>query len=124
MNLFVYGTLLEEAESDPEHQAGQISGFKMFDIGAFPGVVRTKDPTDKVVGVMFPVSAENLEAFDHYEGYHEDDHDISLYLREEIDVTVPGGRTERAWVYIFNQDTTNLEVIPTGSWRERGLVKL
>lgn len=72
-----------EVLPDRDPNAVRISGTKTHMV-----VRRTGDPADRVTGVVFLLTAEELEATDRYEG--------SDYGREEL--TLESGR--RAFVYV------------------------
>ena len=110
--VFVYGTLLKGrsnyarflAPADPVMR-GEIKGFEMYDLGAFPGVVKGNGT---VKGEVYRVTKAELERIDRLEG------EGSLYVKELV--TVKGYLTEdndlSAYVYIYNHSVDGLPVIP------------
>lgn len=98
--LFVYGTLkrggpahrllagqtfLGDAETDP--------GYRLYDLGRYPGLV--KDPTTEssVKGELWAVSDVCLAELDDYESAP------TLYVREAVPIR---GRSERVETYLYN----------------------
>lgn len=74
--VIVYGTL---RPGIPERTV-RFNG-KMYNLGWFPGV--QLGGTDEVIGEVVEVDDERLAAFDHYEGYYQDNPN-SLYMRRTI----------------------------------------
>ena len=61
---------------------------------------------------VFSVDKEVQKKLDHLEGYSENfDKNNNYYNKEEIDT--PYGK---AFVYLFNNDVSNLEKIESGDW--------
>ncbi len=108
--VFFYGTLMAgferpgRARLDPFLRyvgRGSIQAA-LFDLGIYPGAVPATD--SRVFGEVY--EAEDIEAvlsaLDDIEGYLPGDPDHSLYRRELVPVSLPGGRTIEAWVYFYN----------------------
>ena len=106
--VFVYGTLrrgrgnyqrlLTTSEWLGEHV---VSGWDMYDLGAFPAVIRG---TGDVTGDVFRVSPATFNRLDMLEGYPR------FYDRELIRTPVGD-----AWVYCHNETPSN-RPIPSGDW--------
>jgi len=106
--VFVYGTLrrgqgnykrlLTSSEWLGEHV---VSGWDMYDLGAFPAVVRGHGD---VTGDVFRVTPDTFARLDMLEGYPR------FYDRELIET--PAGA---AWVYCHNDIPSN-RPIPSGDW--------
>jgi gamma-glutamylaminecyclotransferase len=89
--LFVYGTL-KRGCSNHRYLADQkfvalartIPGYRLYDLGGYPGIV--SDPEDRygVVGEVWSVDAQGLERLDRFEGVHE-----GLYRREPLPLQAP-----------------------------------
>jgi len=82
---------------------------RMYDLGSFPGVKLGGDSVvtcEKIV-----VDDEKLESLDRYEGYYEDNHESSLYLRKEY---------EDGFIYEYNHDVDESRRIEDGVWKGRG----
>lgn len=124
-HFFVYGTLKEGGElSDSSGIANlrvkvvdaKITGFDMFDLGWFPGIL----PGEGIVNGELheykkPETVTSI--LDSIEGYREADKDNSLYLRKEIDVETDDGKTVKASIYVFNKKlNSNAKKIKNGTW--------
>lgn len=89
--LFIYGTL-KRGCSNHHHLAGQTflglartkPGYRLYDLGGYPGIARLPDDRDGVVGELWSVDAEALQRLDRFEGVHE-----GLYRREPIPLLPP-----------------------------------
>ncbi len=106
--LFVYGTLLKE-----NYHQTVLVGWKMYDVGAYPGIVRSAEPSDEVHGGLMLVDDTQLMGLDMYEGVP------TLYRREAV-VTRDGFEVE---VYTWNGQTEGLQEITTGRWNDRMRVR-
>ena len=84
-----------------------IPGFEMVSLGAFPGVLRTKNPNPTIFGEVYSFAADILPELDAYEGCP------GFYQRHKID-TVYGP----AWIYVLpNEDRyESLPRIINGKW--------
>lgn len=78
------GFTLDYAEVE-DHRVIDLSGASVH-----PVVRHTGNPLDKIVGKVFPVTDDELDASDEYE--------VALYRR--VSVVLASGR--RAWVYVGN----------------------
>jgi gamma-glutamylcyclotransferase (GGCT)/AIG2-like uncharacterized protein YtfP len=89
--LFVYGTL-KRGCSNHHHLAGQqfvgaartTPGYRLYDLGGYPGIVAQPDDREGVIGEVWTVDDEALHALDEFEGVHE-----GLYRREPIPLSAP-----------------------------------
>ena len=108
--IFVYGTLLKGRKNynaflAPEEPVmrGEIEGFVMYEVGGFPGIVEGKG---KVKGEVYRVTSRQMKEIDRLEG------EGRLYIKKRV--TVHGYRNEevQAYVYVYNYDVKNLELIP------------
>src|SRR4051812_12996853 len=97
--LFVYGTL-KRGCSNHDHLAGQRfvgpartqPGFRLYDLGGYPGIVAQPDDTLGVIGEVWAVDDDILRDLDQFEGVHE-----GLYRRELIGLQPPfAGRSIHA----------------------------
>lgn len=87
--VFVYGILRGHAKC----KHGKVRGYKIFDMGSFPGAVPASNK-DCVVGELIEVSVLQLQVFDQVEGHPH------LYVRTDVEVEVEGG-TEKAQMYVL-----------------------
>lgn len=89
--LFVYGTL-KRGCSNHVYLADQTfvglartkPGFRLYDLGGYPGIALHPADTVGVVGEVWSVTPEALARLDHFEGVHE-----GLYRREPIPLEPP-----------------------------------
>jgi gamma-glutamylaminecyclotransferase len=89
--LFVYGTL-KRGCSNHGYLADQtfvglartIPGFRLYDLGGYPGIVTHPADREGVVGEVWSVDDESLRRLDYFEGVHE-----GLYRREPIPLQPP-----------------------------------
>lgn len=121
--VFVYGTLLQGEGNHSRYLQDDwlvgraaVSGYDMFDIGCFPGVIAGEG---RVLGEVYEVDADDMKALDRLEG------EGSLYLRKCVPVTMETGNVAFASIYVYNGSTDGLDVIPewaqpyTADWREK-----
>jgi gamma-glutamylcyclotransferase (GGCT)/AIG2-like uncharacterized protein YtfP len=89
--VFVYGTL-KRGGLNHHYLAGQeflgeartASGYTLYSIGDYPGMVRSAGPDDLVIGEVWSVDPTCLAALDELEGVAED-----LYERVPIPLAPP-----------------------------------
>lgn len=89
--LFVYGTL-KRGCSNHRYLADQTfvglartkPGFRLYDLGGYPGIAIHAQDTTGVIGEVWSVTAEALARLDRFEGVHE-----GLYRREPIPLEPP-----------------------------------
>lgn len=108
--LFIYGTLHpDRAPAEIAAAARRLVPYadgtiyaRMYNFGAYPGVV-LDETAPPVQGHVFTVpDAETLAALDAYEDYRPADPDSSLFLREKAVVTLDDGSHLSCWVYTYN----------------------
>ena len=97
--LFVYGTLQRGqrnhrllADQRFVGPAATGPGYRLFDLGAYPGLVRDGRGSG-VRGELFEVSECCLDELDDFEGVPD------LFTREEVGLAGGGW----AWVYLYNR---------------------
>jgi gamma-glutamylcyclotransferase (GGCT)/AIG2-like uncharacterized protein YtfP len=129
--VFFYGTLMAGFERpgrtriDPKLRyvgRGSIQGA-LFDLGIYPAAVPAADShiwgevyeTDEIEAV--------LAALDEIEGSRPSDPDHSLYRREQVKTTLPGGRVVAAWVYFYNAPLGRASRIPSGDYLQHVTVR-
>ena len=89
--LFVYGTL-KRGCSNHHHLAGQtfvgaartVPGFRLYDLGGYPGIAAVAEERMGVVGELWSVDPDALARLDAFEGVHE-----GLYRRTRIALEPP-----------------------------------
>ena len=98
----------------PLVRTGWLPGFKLIDLGSFPGAVRCKQGS-KIFVEVYEVDAETLKALDHLEGYDETDVETSLYLRKSYQCA----NDVQVSVYVYNGAIDHLPEIQSGDWSNR-----
>lgn len=112
--LFVYGTLLRSTA----HPAGQFlrqatrfvaeatAQGKLYDLGRYPGMIRSDAPDDIVFGELYELLSPQtlLTMLDEYEGCGPNDPKPYLFVREKLPVKSNDGELTQAWVYLYNHD--------------------
>jgi gamma-glutamylcyclotransferase (GGCT)/AIG2-like uncharacterized protein YtfP len=95
----------------------------LFDLGIYPAAV--PDPEGTVWGEVYAMTETEavLAGLDEIEGYRPDDPDRSLYTRAQVDVRMPDGSKERAWMYFYNAPLGHAERITSGDYLEHVKVR-
>lgn len=125
-HLFVYGTLRREFNhplaqrlARQAHLIGQgtVPG-RLYDLGDYPGLVPASIAGEQVLGDVYRLAdpVRLLPILDDYEECIPTDPFNSLYLRQEITVSLAGGGSRRAWVYLFNRPVKSFRLIPFGDY--------
>lgn len=89
--MFVYGTL-KRGGTNHRFLAGQTfvgeartaPGFRLYDLGDYPGMVSTRGDREGVVGEVWSIDAECLQELDELEALP-----IGLYRRERVPLLPP-----------------------------------
>jgi len=120
--LFVYGTLLDKQnefgaylnDNCTFYTNGKMPG-KLYDLGEYPGAILADEENKFVYGKIYQLSNTEkvLELLDDYEGVGPDQEQPNLFIRELIDVSIPGGKI-KCWVYIYNLPVDGLDAIGSG----------
>ncbi len=115
--LFVYGTLKRGCKNH-RHLANQrflgeacsTPGYRLYDLGEFPGLVADSTDTAGVTGELWEVDAAALARRDDFEGGDE-----GLYRRDRVELTGPLNHVH-ATSYFYARDPGQRRIGPT--WRE------
>jgi gamma-glutamylcyclotransferase (GGCT)/AIG2-like uncharacterized protein YtfP len=110
--LFVYGTLRKDYDLKPKNKVaedlqyvgqGKV-GASMYDIGRYPGAVRSA-AGDEVIGDVFLVIDPErvLKILDRYEGIRVDG-GPSEFVRRRSRIRLRNGKEVMAWVYWYTFD--------------------
>ena len=118
--VFVYGSLLSGMGNHPllgnSKKLGisrSPKGFKMLDLGHFPGVVRSEDGIGDVVGEVYEVGDDTLRGLDRLEGYNSSNPENGFYNRIEIETDLG-----KAFMYTINRGFCGRkEFVENGDWR-------
>ncbi len=125
--VFFYGTLMSpfnrpgRQRVNPKLQylgRGSIRAA-LFDLGIYPAAVPATDQS-LVWGEVYETDAPAsvLSALDEIEGYRPGEPERSLYTRLLTDVTLEGGRSQKAWAYFYNAPLGQAQRIHSGDYLE------
>ena len=88
------------------------TGYKMYSLGGFPGVVQ--DPKGGKVKIeVYEVSSETLARCDMLEGFRGEDHPHNFYNRKVIDT-----QHGPAYIYLINGSYSERSIVENGDWAE------
>lgn len=90
---------------------GWLTGYRMFNLGAYPGVVKTYEDNQRVRVEWYKVSDSTLEAMDRMKEYDPNELDNSLFVR--VRVHSPYGKGS---MYIYNQSLQQSTPVEGGDW--------
>ena len=116
--VFVYGTL-KQGGSNHRYLAGQhflgmaqtVPGYRLFEVGGFPGMIPWSNDSHGVTGEVWSVSASRLAELDLLEGIAE-----KLYRREPVPLQPPFAKL-RVETYLYEPSLEGRIEIG-GTWRE------
>ena len=109
--LFIYGTLHpDRAPAEIADVARRLKPIgpatirgRLYDLGAYPGVVLGESAAETVAGELFAVpEAETLSYLDAYEDFRPGDPANSLFLRVQTTATLSDSSQQSCWVYVYN----------------------
>ena len=128
--VFVYGTFRRlhgrELHALLAHHArfegeGSVQA-QLFNLGDYPGLVRSANPSDRVLGEVYRLEpshlSETFEEMDEYEGIGPSYPAPQEYRREVVAVQLGEGAVADAWVYVFNGEPLGCPRIPSGDYME------
>ncbi len=116
--LFVYGTLRSQMK-DPLHRlletqavlvgTGTFQG-KLYDLGRYPGVVRSRGNTDRVIGEIYRFSEPQraFQILDEYEGHR--------FKRKRVTIIQADGKSITSWIYLYVRSVTHRARIQAGDY--------
>lgn len=133
-NLFVYGTLRSSSDNSAykyisEHfmliSEAKVKG-RLYDLGNYPAAIKSEDE-NFIMGELYALKEEGdfelaIEQLDEYEGLNTEDGEVPLYRREKVDVHHNKG-ISKAWVYWYNKEVTDQQLIATGDYQNGAAVK-
>lgn len=113
----VYGTLREGLTNHKliagckRIGLGWLTGFRMYNLGEYPGVIPTHDESGRIRVEWYDVPDDILEELDRLEEFDPDALQTSLYLRKRV--FSPYGQ---GWIYIYNQPLSSAPYMEAGDW--------
>jgi pyruvate carboxylase len=123
--IFVYGTLRRDCGNDLHRLIARNSDYvgmanyqgQMFQVAEYPGIIPSTNPADKVVGELYLLSntVKLLNVLDEYEEYETDRPEKSLFIREQVEVTLKGKKI-KSYAYIYNRPTDPKTRIVSGDY--------
>jgi gamma-glutamylcyclotransferase (GGCT)/AIG2-like uncharacterized protein YtfP len=116
--LFVYGTLRSQM-NDPLHRLLEMhavfvgTGFfqgKLYDIGRYPGAIRSRRNTDRVIGEIYQFSDPQraFQILDEYEGHR--------FKRKRVTIIQEDGKSITSWIYLYARSVTRRALIWSGDY--------
>lgn len=119
--VFVYGTLLSEMSMGnilltKEEFVGKGKTTGTLYLGAYPAYI--KDGDYPVLGEVYNVTdkPEIVVQLDRYEGYIKRIPKSSLYIREEVSITMEDGSVLDSWVYCYNHPVDGFYLLEDGDF--------
>jgi len=129
--IFVYGTLKRDANSEKHQLLAKYAEFiddagyqgKLYKVDYYPGAVPSDNPNDVVQGEVYLLHRADaaLSLLDQYEEFGPEFPEPNEYIRLKQTVALKNGRTVRAWVYVYNHSTENLELIKSANFIQQPL---
>jgi gamma-glutamylcyclotransferase (GGCT)/AIG2-like uncharacterized protein YtfP len=125
-HLFVYGSLMSTARHPMGERlraearligAATIQG-RLYRVSWYPGAADSTDPAQRVHGELYALDApaRALAWLDAYEGVAPGSRKPSEYARVERPIRLASGRDVTAWVYLYQQDVSQLPLVAEGRW--------
>jgi gamma-glutamylcyclotransferase (GGCT)/AIG2-like uncharacterized protein YtfP len=120
--LFVYGTLMRGGENHrllaPHAELvgpGRMQGL-LYMVDYYPGLVESEDVAETVAGEVWRLREPDLlfRELDDFEGCLEVP---PLFVRSSRTITLDGGGSLAAWVYVYARSALGSPPIPSGDWR-------
>jgi gamma-glutamylcyclotransferase (GGCT)/AIG2-like uncharacterized protein YtfP len=125
-NVFVYGTLRQNSQSEMSRILTQQADFmgyasyqgRLYQIGYYPGAVPSHNPAHKVWGELYRLHnpATALAQLDSYEECGFGFTEPTEYTRRIQKVRLCDGEVIPAWVYVYNRPIDNLALIASGDF--------
>lgn len=91
---------------------------KLFEVDDYPGAIESDELSDSVWGEIYRIINREviLPKLDQYEECTSEFPQPYEYLRKKLIVTLSGGGSVSAWVYVFNHGVANLAKIFSGDY--------
>lgn len=125
--LFVYGTLRRGfplhaslRSASPRFLGKGSIMARLYDLGDFPGAVRSRVPTERVEGEIYELQdpTSQLKELDLIEEFHPGNPKESLFMREEVEVFLLSGKRMVAWTYFLPKQPREGRLIPSGDYAD------
>ena len=124
--IFVYGTLRKETAASMYHvlarcceyfSEGMMQG-QLFEVDGYPGAIESDNSSDVIKGEVYRIIDREklLPKLDEYEECTDKFPEPHEYKRKKQLISLPGGGSVSAWVYIYNHDVSKLEKIKHGDY--------
>jgi gamma-glutamylcyclotransferase (GGCT)/AIG2-like uncharacterized protein YtfP len=83
---------------------------KLYDLGRYPGVVRSRENTDRVIGEIYRFSDPQraFQILDEYEGHR--------FKRKRVTIIQEDGRSITSWIYLYARSIKHHPRIPSGDY--------
>ena len=127
--VFVYGTLMRGFDHPMSRLLSAGADFlgpascrgRLYMVAHYPGLLHSNDAADVVFGELFRLRNVDqlMAALDDYESVGPGYEEPTLYLREEVSVTLPDGSVHDAWTYIYNRPVDEAKRIKSGKFLEK-----
>jgi gamma-glutamylcyclotransferase (GGCT)/AIG2-like uncharacterized protein YtfP len=127
-HLFVYGTL-RTAARHPMHRVLEVNArfvgdatvqARLYDLGAYPGIVPSDHPHDTVIGELYeflePKAEEAIRLLDDYEQMSPRFPEPHEYKRVILDVRLNTGPTIPAWAYVLTNESPTHPRVPASDY--------
>lgn len=118
--VFVYGTLKNGESNSLLLWSSQyigpevIEGYRMYDLGVYPAIVKTDNKNEMVGGEVWEISSGTMEVIDKMEGWKGDNNPQNLYNKDVVQTNYG-----EAFVYSLNiaeHERLNYPIIADGNW--------
>lgn len=123
--LFVYGTLMKDAEHLMSSYLLARSTYlgkatmrgKLYKVAFFPGAIYEDSGHTLVHGEAYKLHEPHkvLEVLDDYESYDKTNPDESLFMRQQVSISLEGDRMD-CWAYLYNQSPEGYTLIASGDF--------
>ncbi|MCI4670638.1 MAG: gamma-glutamylcyclotransferase [Bacteroidia bacterium] len=123
--LFVYGSLLKQANnimsaylSGRSELLGEgLMEGKLFMIDYYPGAIYSSDSIQKVRGDVYKLNEKDstFQVLDNYEDFIPGDPENSAFIRKIVPIQYED-QVLHCWVYLYNQDYSTYQIIPSGDY--------
>ncbi len=124
--IFVYGTLRQKSVTSMSRMLARHCEYvsdaymqgKLYEVKGYPGAIESDHPNDKVYGELYkiPGSGLVLAELDEYEECTDQHPQPHEYIRKKRPISLFGGGSVTAWVYVFNHDVSQLMKIESGDY--------